>query len=219
MESKIFMYENDEIKITWDQKRCIHAKECIHGQPEVFDISKKPWIDPDSVSEHELLRQVIERCPSGALHYHFKLTAEEEQPPAANTVQIIKDGPVYIHGDIKVVDMEDKELFRDTRLAFCRCGASSNKPLCDNSHIEAGFEAPTFYNPERLELEPREDKGGPLMVKLVPNGPFVLEGNYEVHGEGQETTASKKKMSFCRCGSSTNKPFCDGSHKQAGFTS
>ena len=47
MDSKKFTYENDDIKVSWDLKRCIHAKECVHGLPEVFDITKKPWINPD----------------------------------------------------------------------------------------------------------------------------------------------------------------------------
>lgn len=217
MESRVFSYESDEVEITWDKKRCIHAEECVKGMPQVFDITRKPWIDPDSADNPGMLKQVIEKCPSGALHYHFKNMEEVEQPPANNVVTIDKDGPVYVHGDIRVVDMDDKELFNDTRLAFCRCGASSNKPLCDNSHKNIEFSAPAVYNPERLLTEPSSSDGGKLNVKLVPNGPFVIEGSYEVKGEKESSTKTEKKMSFCRCGGSSNKPFCDGSHKDISF--
>lgn len=219
MDSKIFTYENEEVEITWDKKRCIHAEECVHGIPQVFDISRKPWIDPDNADNPDLLKQVIEKCPSGALHYHFKKTNTIEETPVKNSVQIVEDGPVYVHGDIHVVDMDDKELFSDTRLAFCRCGKSSNKPLCDNSHKNISFKAPADYNPQRLLTEPSSKNGGALTVKLVPDGPFVIQGSYEVHGESEDSTKTEKKMSFCRCGASSNKPFCDGSHKSIEFKS
>jgi CDGSH-type Zn-finger protein len=188
----------------------------VHGSPEVFDIDRKPWIKPDGATDLSHLKNVIERCPTGALHYHDKTGGSNEAPASINEVTIDEHGPIYIKGDIRVVDMEDQELFKDTRLAFCRCGASFNKPLCDNSHIEASFKADPTYNPERLELEPVESHGGPIKVKLVPNGPFVIEGNYKVVGSESETE-TKKKMSFCRCGASENKPFCDGSHKPIDF--
>tara|TARA_R110002124_G_scaffold208776_2_gene375088 strand:+ start:1336 stop:1995 length:660 start_codon:yes stop_codon:yes gene_type:complete len=218
MDSKIFSYENKELEVTWDLKRCIHAKECVHGLPHVFDPDKKPWIDLDQESDSEKIVETIQRCPTGALQYHFKHKENPETPPPTNTLTINADGPLYAHGNIVIQDAEGNEILRETRLAFCRCGKSSNKPLCDNSHIKAEFKADTSYNPERLELEPQENEGGELIIKLIENAPFVVEGNYEVIG-GDQSTKTCKKMSFCRCGASENKPFCDGSHKKVGFVS
>ncbi|WP_176719473.1 (4Fe-4S)-binding protein, partial [Rhodohalobacter halophilus] len=65
MESKIHNYENNEIKVSYDVKRCIHAAECVKGLPKVFDPNKKPWIEPDNASAKEIA-DVIERCPTGA---------------------------------------------------------------------------------------------------------------------------------------------------------
>ncbi|MCX8136680.1 CDGSH iron-sulfur domain-containing protein [Pyrobaculum aerophilum] len=45
-----------------------------------------------------------------------------------------------------------------------------------------------------------------VIIRAIPNGP------YEVSIEG------KPVAYLCRCGHSSNKPYCDGSHKQAGFT-
>jgi CDGSH-type Zn-finger protein/uncharacterized Fe-S cluster protein YjdI len=218
MQSKKFSYENKDLEITWDLKRCIHAKECVHGLPDVFDPEKKPWIDPDQEPDSGKIIETIERCPSGALQYHFKNKSNPETPPSTNTITIDKDGPLYVHGNITVQDSEGNELLKETRLAFCRCGQSKNKPLCDNSHIKAEFKAGANYNPERLELEPQENEGGDLLIKLIENAPFVVEGNYEVLGQDQSTKTCKK-MSFCRCGASENKPFCDGTHRKIGFES
>ena len=216
MEPKIYNYGNDEVEISWDKKRCIHAEKCVHGLPEVFDVKKNPWIDPSEADSLDDIKKVIEACPTGALHYNFNNKEISESPSDTNTITIDQDGPLYMRGDIHIVDMDNHSLMKDTRVAFCRCGASSNKPFCDNSHINAGFKANKNYNPERLELEPSTKNGGELTVKLVPNGPFVVEGDYTLNGEDQ-TTDTQKKMSFCRCGSSSNKPFCDGSHRTIDF--
>tara|TARA_R110002050_G_scaffold148078_1_gene274302 strand:- start:764 stop:1420 length:657 start_codon:yes stop_codon:yes gene_type:complete len=216
MDSKKFTYENDDIKVSWDLKRCIHAKECVHGLPEVFDITKKPWINPDGTQDIEQLKAVIEKCPTGALHYELLNVEDAEAIPSVNKLAITEDGPIYLSGNIVLANSDDAEIMRDTRMALCRCGASSNKPFCDNSHIEADFKANSLYNPERLELEPTEVLDGELTVKLVANGAFLVNGNYEVVGS-ENSTETAKKMSYCRCGASENKPFCDGSHRKIDF--
>jgi len=55
-------------------------------------------------------------------------------------------------------------------------------------------------------------KSGPLTVK----GPFRLEG---ADGEVWTDVPEGKSVALCRCGLSTVKPFCDGSHSTGGFDS
>lgn len=216
MSSKVFKYSNDNIEVSWDAKRCIHAEECIHGLPEVFDITKKPWINLDEAKEVEELKQVIHKCPTGALHYKMLNSDETESIPANNKIALSENGPVYLSGNLVLENNEGEEIMRETRIALCRCGASANKPFCDNSHIKLEFKANAKYNPERLELEPSTNLGGKLIIRLVTNAAFVVEGNYEVVGD-QDSTKTAKRMSFCRCGASENKPFCDGSHRKIKF--
>ncbi|MBD3617270.1 MAG: CDGSH iron-sulfur domain-containing protein [Gracilimonas sp.] len=218
MKEKILQYSTDELKVTWDKERCIHAAECVRGLPGVFDPKRKPWIKPELASADELT-EVIERCPTGALHYELKSSDKTETPPGQNIITIEKDGPIYIHGEVVVKDMDENIVLKDTRMALCRCGQSKNKPLCDNSHISANFKADTSYNAERLRVEPVQGKGGELSVKLIDNAPFVVEGNYDLVGEATGRETCSKKMSFCRCGGSETKPFCDGTHKKIGFVS
>ena len=217
MPEKIFTYESDEIEVTWDQVKCIHAKECVHGLPGVFNIDEKPWIQPGKAAA-DTIAEVIHQCPSGALQYARKDDGEKEPIPETNTLTIIEDGPVYLEGNLKIKNLNAEVIAEETRAAFCRCGKSANKPFCDNSHIKAEFKAGTDYNPERLLLEETDETGGELSVTVFPNAPFVVEGNYTLNASDQSVT-TKKKMSFCRCGASSNKPFCDGSHKKVGFNS
>lgn len=217
MPEKIYTYESDEITVTWDKIKCIHAKECVHGLHGVFDINENPWIQPGKENADKVA-EVVSRCPTGALQFIRNDGGSEEAIPEKNELTIIEDGPIYISGDIKIKNLDGEVIAEETRVAMCRCGASNNKPYCDNSHIKAGFEAGCTYNPERLLLEETEDNGGELSVTIFPNAPFSIQGRYTLSGEDQ-TVSTEKKMSFCRCGASANKPFCDGAHKAAGFQS
>ena len=50
-------------------------------------------------------------------------------------------------------------------------------------------------------------------VQVINGGPLIMKGEFEyTDKEGKKVIMSKS--SFCRCGASSNKPFCDGSHKQ-----
>jgi uncharacterized Fe-S cluster protein YjdI len=51
----------------------------------------------------------------------------------------------------------------------------------------------------------------------LPNGPLQLTGRLRIVNEAGEEVIKTDKTFFCRCGSSANKPYCDGSHRKIGF--
>ena len=54
-------------------------------------------------------------------------------------------------------------------------------------------------------------------ITLRPNGPLLVQGDVKViDAEGNELDRGGR-VAFCRCGASNTKPFCDASHKAAGF--
>lgn len=214
MKEKILTYEGNDITVTYDLKRCIHAANCVDGLPKVFNPDRKPWIDADNASG-SAIADVIETCPSGALQYKMKKSDRAEAAPSHNRISLQEDGPIYMFGNIEVQDHEGNSVLEDTRFAFCRCGASGNKPACDNSHKEMKFQAGTTADPSKLP-EPA-GKGDKLIIKLMQNGPAILEGTYTVESDSLEPITSDKGIALCRCGASGSKPFCDGSHKAAGF--
>ena len=138
MKSKILHYSGEKAAVSYDVRRCIHAAECVHGLPDVFDPGRKPWIDPDRAEAEQLL-QVIMRCPTGALHLERSDDEHAEPTPERNTAIVERNGPVYLRGDLEIVTPEGEVLLKDTRIALCRCGASENKPFCDGSHVRVGF--------------------------------------------------------------------------------
>lgn len=214
MEKKIHSYESEEITIEFDSKRCLHSAECVKNMPSVFNPDNKPWITPEEASA-EQIKEVVHHCPTGALHYKAD---EEELPARENTITIIPDGPLYLRGDIEIQNAEGEILLEDTRVAVCRCGASENKPLCDNSHKQVDFQAPASFNKAKLQPTDGGDSSqSKLILKLMENGPILLEGSYRVHSIANEAVNSSKNAALCRCGQSSGKPFCDGTHKEVGF--
>lgn len=58
-----------------------------------------------------------------------------------------------------------------------------------------------------------------VTITVRRGGPYLVDGPVRViDSEGNEyTTTPGKKFSLCRCGASTKKPFCDGTHSKIGF--
>jgi CDGSH-type Zn-finger protein len=50
------------------------------------------------------------------------------------------------------------------------------------------------------------------------DGPLIVRGDFRlVDGDGNEIDPGRRTVALCRCGKSGIKPFCDGTHKRAGF--
>ena len=66
------------------------------------------------------------------------------------------------------------------------------------------------------EFNPEDVK---VTITVKENGPYNVEGPVRiVDAQGNEYDISaKKRVNLCRCGASTNKPFCDGTHSKLGF--
>ena len=215
MESKVVTYPGVDVTVKYDLKRCIHAAECVKGAPHVFDIKKKPWVDPDQGESNDLI-EVIHQCPTGALTYVRHDGGAEEPTPTFNTVDVVEDGPVYLRGDITILSSDGEFISKETRVALCRCGASENKPLCDGNHSKAKFADSGAIR--EVKMKPIEDaEVTSLTIKLAGNGPLLLEGPVTINSADGEISAGGSKAALCRCGASSNKPFCDGTHKAIGF--
>ena len=61
-----------------------------------------------------------------------------------------------------------------------------------------------------------------VTIKVRDNGPLLVEGPITVIdalGNRFTIPANKPAIALCRCGHSSKRPFCDGSHKTCGFVS
>lgn len=137
-------YSNKEVTVIWKPKLCIHAAVCVKTLPEVYKPDEKPWILPENASGEALIAQ-IKKCPSGALTYKVKDSSIEEGANAKenNTmetkVEVLENGPLMVHGSLQVTDSSGNTETKKRATAFCRCGASQNKPYCDGGHNGINF--------------------------------------------------------------------------------
>ena len=58
----------------------------------------------------------------------------------------------------------------------------------------------------------------PVTITPLENGPYLVRGAVVVRdADGTEYRIERETIALCRCGGSTNKPFCDGTHSKIGF--
>ncbi len=62
-----------------------------------------------------------------------------------------------------------------------------------------------------------ENKEKQAQFKVTKNGPMEVTGNFTITGHDGKLIEAKSPAYLCRCGSSNNKPFCDGSHRKIDF--
>ena len=209
---KLRRYDAEDITISYDLKRCIHAEECVRGLPRVFDPGRRVWVDATQANAGEIAN-TVQRCPTGALHFRRTDGGSEEPTPGRNEVRVTPDGPLYFWGELEI--HTPTAILKETRAALCRCGASRNKPFCDNSHERVAFRA---SDESAVTATAGETDGGLLRVMPATNGPCIVEGSLTlISNGGLARAACGPRVAFCRCGHSRNKPFCDGSHVKAGF--
>jgi CDGSH-type Zn-finger protein/uncharacterized Fe-S cluster protein YjdI len=204
--------EGKKLTLLYEGKKCIHARFCVTGAPHVFLANVKgPWISPDAVPVEKLV-EIAHVCPSGAIRYRRKDGVADETAPPVNLVAVREAGPYAVRGDLRI-DGEQ----RGFRATLCRCGASKNKPYCDGSHHDVAFSASGEPATGQADMLPVRD--GPLQIDPQMDGPLLVRGNLEITSGTGRVVARLVQARLCRCGGSSNKPYCDGTHARIGFKS
>lgn len=130
-------YTNGEITVVWKPAACIHSTICWReatGLPAVFNPRERPWIRLEGSDTERIVAQV-DKCPSGALSYFYNKEGGEEVS-VASKVEVLRNGPLLVYGNLTVKDQDGVETKKSKVTAFCRCGLSGNKPYCDGSHVQ-----------------------------------------------------------------------------------
>ena len=123
----------------------------------------------------------------------------------ANELLVTTGGPLKMTGNITLID-EDGSVTYANNLNLCRCGASKNKPICDDQHLEVEF----FDGGAVSQISDWMPVTRPqnITVTCVKNGPLKFRGYLRIFNKkGQECITMSGDL--CRCGKSSKKPFCD----------
>ena len=54
-------------------------------------------------------------------------------------------------------------------------------------------------------------------IQVLPKGPYLITGKFALLDPSGNKIEAAEKIALCRCGASTKKPFCDGTHSKIGF--
>lgn len=155
-------YSNDEITVYWKPSACVHASYCYRELIEVFDPSRRPWVDINGSTTARII-EVVNLCPTEALAWkwndnekngsvgldqlnHIKFrrpelmnTMEPAQEEHPVSVKIMVDGPIVFKGNFTVSYDGIKKEVLDSMISICRCGVSDHQPFCDGQHRKIGF--------------------------------------------------------------------------------
>jgi uncharacterized Fe-S cluster protein YjdI len=155
-------YKNDDITVYWKPSACVHASYCYRELIEVFDPSRRPWVDMDGSSTEKII-EVVNMCPTEALTWKWNDEAKNEEvgddqvnhvkfrrpelvsnpEPAEEitpvSVKIMIDGPVVLKGNFTLAYGNVKKDVKEGILSLCRCGDSDHMPFCDGRHRKAGY--------------------------------------------------------------------------------
>jgi len=85
----------------------------------------------------------------------------------------------------------------------------TEKICCDDETVTEEI------TPDTVKQEKLTDK--PVRIQIMKDGPIVVEGNFKITDPSGNDIKSLIMTSFCRCGHSHSMPFCDGTHRKAGF--
>ena len=212
-EAGIETVAGEKVSVLYEAKKCVWAHFCVGGGSQAFlgETTEAGWIFPDQMDADELVA-TIRQCPSGALQYRRHDGKPDESAPPINAITVREAGPYAVRGDLR---LEGRPI--DYRAAFCRCGASKNKPFCDASHFAVNFSA--SGEPPSGQTDMLAVRDGPLAIDPEIDGPLQVRGNMEIVSGSGRTVARVTQARLCRCGHSETKPFCDGSHARVGFKS
>ncbi|HEY1038772.1 MAG TPA: (4Fe-4S)-binding protein [Bacteroidia bacterium] len=94
-------------------------------------------------------------------------------------------------------------------------GASTEKIIAQIKQCPSG--ALSYYMNAEREQKTDLQIESESIVEVMPNGPLMVYGNITVKDKHGNEARKNKVTAFCRCGHSSNKPYCDGAHQKIGF--
>ncbi len=203
-----------DAEVRFHGNRCIHSRNCVLDRPDVFVPNVEgEWIHPENATAEEIA-EIAHNCPSGAIQYRRLRrrqggSAAEGQPGARARERAVR-----------VPRRACDRWRRERRLPPCAVPLrrlAESKPFCDARHHESGFKATGEAN--KGDMETLAARDGALRITATKDGPLKVEGSLEIVSGTGTTLAKTSKTFLCRCGHSSNKPFCDGTHSKVGFKS
>lgn len=136
------------------------------------------------------------------------------------------DKKEYSNGEVTVVWKAEKcihsancvnnlpSVFKPTEKPWIQLETAESQNIIDTVN-KCPSGALTFYrNNQSPEMKEKESI---CKVQIIENGPLMIDGQIELTDKNGKKVLESTKNALCRCGASSNKPFCDGSHNKIDF--
>ena len=130
-----FEFPAGEGVVSFDLATCEHAGFC----GDRFTNWRRLARQADDPAVRERLMQMVRLCPSGALEMRPEADADQLEPALPVSIGVIRDGPYWVRGRIRVRAADGETYEVRNRVTLCRCGHSETKPFCDGTHKHVGF--------------------------------------------------------------------------------
>lgn len=133
--------EGKEVILEDSQPFCAFARFCDSGL--------NAWDGAESATSGEQiehLKRQVAGCASGRLILRMKSSNEVIEPKLPKKIAVTQDpsrgcsGPLWVTGGLEIETESGEKFEVRNRVTLCRCGVSKNKPFCDGSHIDAGYQ-------------------------------------------------------------------------------
>ncbi len=126
-----------------DYALCMEAGFCGNRLSNV----QKMTMHTDDTQVRAQVIAMIERCPSGSYTYSLEASTADVEPDLPVQVAVVTEitsegpiaGPLWVTGHIPIERSDGQPFETRNRVTLCRCGRSSQKPLCDGSHRSPGL--------------------------------------------------------------------------------
>src|SRR5210317_114621 len=168
-----------------------------------LDVPVGPEAETDSTDEKAIDRWFLEQRGNKKVPKRLDV---------ANELLVTTGGPLKMTGNITLIH-EDGTTEHSNELSLCRCGASKNRPYCDDQHLEIEF----FDGGSVSQLSDWMPVTRPqtVTVTVVKNGPLKFRGYLRIFNKKRQECITMSGA-LCRCGRSSKKPFCDNNQGCAG---
>ncbi len=105
------------------------------------------------------------------------------------------------------------QVFQPKERPWIRIDAAHTKQLIDQ--IKNCPSGALGYYMNTAEPAGEGDGDQPTIIEIVDDGPILIHGSIDLKFNARTMQLKKKITALCRCGQSSNKPYCDGSHRKS----
>ena len=182
--------------LTW-QSEAASEQRPVYALCRCGESSRKPYCD---VTHTEIGFDGTEAAPTDSFR-------ERCADLGGTGIQVSDDRSICVHAGFcgnRVTNVW--KMTRETDDSVVRAQVMAMVERCPSGALS--------YTVDGAEVEPAL----PMEIAVIADGPLWLTGGIPVQRADGESFETRNRVTLCRCGHSANKPLCDGSHKQVGFT-